>query len=197
MPDEARERVTGIIADLGGGERIRAHTASELFELVYDQLRRLARRYMGRGRAGHTLQPTALVHEAYLKLVDQTRVNWRGRTHFYAVGIQVMRRLLVDHARAHGRRRRGADWRKVTLCEEMAPIPEAGLGPEELLTLDRALQELGRLDEREARVVELRFFGGMKVPEVAEVLGVSTRAVEDDWTHAKAWLKRELAKAME
>ena len=196
MPDETRERVTGIVAELGDGKSVRAHTASELFELVYDQLRQLARRYMSHERVGHTLQPTALVHEAYLKLVDQTRVNWRGRTHFYAVGVQVMRRLLVDHARAHGRRKRGADWRKITLCEGMAPLPDGGLGPEDLLSLDNALRELAKLDEREARVVELRFFGGLTVPEVADVLGVSTRTVEDDWTHAKAWLKRELAKAM-
>ena len=142
----------------------------------------------------HTLQPTALVHEAYLKLVDQTRADWKGRTHFFAVGAQVMRRLLVDHARARGAQKRGAGWRNVTLEEVFSPSEKADLDPEQLLGLNAALERLAELDEREAKVVTLRFFGGLTVEQVAEVLGVSRRTVENDWRHARAWLQLELSR---
>ncbi len=164
----------------------------ELFGLVYGQLRRIAGSFMARERSSHTLQPTALVHEAYLRLVDQERISWRGRTHFFAVGARVMRNILVDHARAHGRDKRGGGWRRVTLSGT-PPFGDSGLDREEVLALDEALRSLAGVDERAARVVELRFFGGLTVPETADLLGVSRRTVEADWTYARAWLLRRLA----
>jgi RNA polymerase sigma factor (TIGR02999 family) len=160
---------------------------------VYDELRRLASAYMSREIPGHTLQPTALVHEAYLKLVDQTRASWKGRTHFFAVGARVMRRLLVDHARERGAVKRGAGWQRVSLCHVPGPSAPLQLDAEQLLTLNAALDRLADVDEREARIVILRFFGGLTVEEVAEVLGVSKRTVEADWRHARAWLQRALS----
>ena len=154
----------------------------------------LARAYLGRERPGHTLQPTALVNEAYIKLVDQTQVDWQGRTHFFAVGARVMRNLLIDHARGRGRAKRGGAWHRVTLAESLTPFTRGELDVDQLLALNEALERLAELDERQGRVVELRFFGGLTVPEVATVLGVSTRTVEGDWTHARAWLRRELSR---
>jgi RNA polymerase sigma-70 factor (ECF subfamily) len=161
--------------------------------LVYDELRQRARALMSRERPGHTLQATALVNEAYMRLVDQTRVSWRGRTHFLAVGAMVMRRILVDHARGQRRDRRGGSQRRVTLSEAFAGPDDRGLGPEELLSLESALEELAALDSRQASVVELRAFGGLTVPEVARNLGVSPTTVEGDWRHARAWLRRRLS----
>ena len=148
---------------------------------------------MSREPSGHTLQPTALVHEAYLKLVDQTRADWKGQTHFFAVGARVMRRLLVDHARERGAEKRGAGWQRVTLSAAFGSDPGEGLAPERLLDLNAALERLAELDEREARVVTLRYFGGLTVEQVAEVLGVSRRTVDNDWRHAQAWLRHELS----
>lgn len=164
---------------------------AELFPLVYAELRRLAAYYLQAERAGHTLQPTALVHEAFVKLVDRKRAGYSGRTHFFSAGAQAMRRILVDHARRRRRAKRGGDWKRVTLSggEEAAA---GALSAEQLLALDEALDKLAHLDERQARVVELRYFGGLTVAEVAEALGVSKRSVEAYWTHARAWLKREL-----
>jgi RNA polymerase sigma factor (TIGR02999 family) len=189
---DEKDRATDLVANLSGEEKSPS-SAEELMPLVYDDLRRRARAYMSRERPGHTLQPTALVHEAYMKLVDQTRVNWRGRTHFFAIGAQAMRRILIDHARGHGRDKRGGDWQRVTLS---APLKsdESGMDLVELLSLDRALEKLAGLDGRQAKIVELRFFAGLKMSEVAEVLGVSKRTVEDDWLHARAWLKHQLSK---
>ena len=167
----------------------------ELFEAVYDPLRNLARRYLGRERREHTLQPTALVHEAYLKLVDQTRVSWKGRTHFFAVGANAMRRILIDHARSHRRAKRGGKWFRVTLSGLQGVPIGPDLDPAQLLALHTALEELARVDERQARVVELRFFAGLSMSEVAEVLGVSKRTADGDWARARAWLERELAGA--
>ncbi|BCS34534.1 DNA-directed RNA polymerase sigma-70 factor [Luteitalea sp. TBR-22] len=158
---------------------------------VYEDLRRLARARLSRERAGHTLQATALVHEAWIRLADHRRVAWQNRSHFLAIAAQCMRRLLVDHARARGRDKRGGDWERVTL-EDVGGHPD-GLDPADVMALDEALEQLGRLDPRQAQVVELRFFGGLSVPEVAEVLGLSRRTIEDDWTHARAWLRRALA----
>jgi RNA polymerase sigma factor (TIGR02999 family) len=189
---DEKAQATDLVARLSEEERSPS-SVEELMPLVYDDLRRRARAYMSRERSGHTLQPTALVHEAYMKLVDQSRVNWRGRTHFFAIGAQAMRRILIDHARGHGREKRGGEWQRVTLS---APLKsdESGLDLDELLILDRALETLAGLDERQAKIVELRFFAGLKMSEVAEVLGVSKRTVEDDWVHARAWLKHELSK---
>jgi RNA polymerase sigma factor (TIGR02999 family) len=189
---DEKAHATDLVAKLSGEEKSPS-SAEELMPLVYDDLRRRARAYMSRERPGHTLQPTALVHEAYMKLVDQSRVNWRGRTHFFAIGAQAMRRILIDHARGHGREKRGGEWQRVTLS---APLKsdESGLDLVELLNLDRALEKLAGLDERQAKIVELRFFAGLKMSEVAEVLGVSKRTAEDDWVHARAWLKHEFSK---
>ncbi len=194
MPGDPRDRVTVIVSDFEAGAK-RAHiSAEELFPLLYDELRRLAGFYMGREQAGHTLQPTALVHEAYLKLVDQTRTGFKGRTHFMAVGAQVMRRLLIDHARKRGAVKRGLGWKRVTLGTGNEAAEAAALGSEELLNLNAALDRLAEVDEREARIVTLRFFGGLSVEEVAEAIGVSRRTVESDWRHARAWLRVELSR---
>ncbi len=192
MESEARAQATVIVGRLSRDPDAASAPAEELMPLVYDELRRLARHYLRGERPGHTLEPTALVHEAYLRLVDQAQDNWRGRTHFFAVGARVMRHLLVDHARGKGRAKRGGDWRRVTLAEG-TPWAASGLDRDDLLALDAAIDKLSRVDEREARVVELRFFAGLKVREVASLLGVSKRTVEDDWAHARVWLRRELA----
>ena len=193
MESEARARATAIVARMTTSREDVSTPAEELLPLVYDELRQLARRYMGRERAGHTLESAALVHEAYLRLVDPAKSNWQGRTHFLAVGARVMRHLLVDHARHRGRAKRGGDWRRVTLAEVAGSPAARQLNHEDLLALDAALEKLARIDEREARIVELRYFAGLKVMEVASLLGVSKRTVEDDWAHARVWLRRELA----
>jgi RNA polymerase sigma factor (TIGR02999 family) len=160
--------------------------------LVYAELRRLARSYLQRERESHTLQPTALVHEAYLRLVDQTRVTWENRAHFFGVAAQLMRRILVDHARARDAVKRGGSAVKLSL-EEGHFRPEASEG--DLLALDEALERLGATDARMSRVVEMRFFGGLSEAETAEVLGISDRTVRRDWQMAKLWLYRELSKS--
>ncbi len=185
------ERITRTLEAMPEDEEGARRAAEELLPQVYDELRRMAGGFMRRERAGHTLDATGLVHEAYLKLADQRRVEWQGRTHFLAVGAQAMRRLLINHAVARKRHKRGGEWDRVTLTG-IGATPD-DLGPEALLSLDRALDELSRLSERQARVVELRYFAGMTADEVAHVLGVSKRTVEGDWTFAKAWLRRELA----
>jgi RNA polymerase sigma factor (TIGR02999 family) len=194
MTRDVAATVTEIVAGLGGGGSADRASAEELLPLVYDELRLLARRYLNRERPGHTLQPTALVHEAYIKLVDQSRVNWQGRTHFFAVGAKVMRNLLIDHARAKGRAKRGGGRHRVTFDEGLTPFASGELDVDQLLAVNEGLDRLAELDPRPARVVELRFFGGLTVPEVALVLGVSQRTIEGDWTHARAWLKRELSR---
>ena len=193
MTSDPKTRVTEIICGLSGTGEVDRATAEELFPVVYDELRRIAKGYMSRETPGHTLQPTALVHEAYLKLVDQSRVDWRGRTHFFAVGAKVMRRVLIDHARTRKRAKRGGDWLRVTLTG-LAGSPLGGdLDPTQLLALHSALEKLAQLDERQARVVELRYFAGLKMSEVAEVLGVSKRTADGDWAKARIWLEQELA----
>jgi RNA polymerase sigma factor (TIGR02999 family) len=181
-----REDVTEVLAQIRGGDK---RAADKLLPLVYDEFRALARHYLSQERANHTLQPTALVHEAYMKLVDQTRVDWQGRSHFFAVAAQAMRRILVDHARSRQREKRGGGRARVMLDEAVALSPQKD---EDVLALDEALEKLAKLDARQAKVVELRFFGGLDVEEVAEALGVSKRTVEGDWTFARAWLSREL-----
>jgi RNA polymerase sigma factor (TIGR02999 family) len=196
MTGDPRDHVTALLASYdeaeGLGSAAREEAAAELLPAVYDELRRLAQTYMTRERGEHSLQATGLVHEAYLRLVRQDRVSWRGRRHFFAVAAQVMRRLLVDHARRRRSHKRGGDWQRVTL-EGLGPLLGHQLAEEELLALDRALERLAALDPRQAEVVELRFFAGLEVAEVAATLGVSKRTVEGEWTHARAWLRRELA----
>jgi len=188
---EARERVTAIVAGWGSGDAPARAALDALVPDLYRELRRMAQWRLGGG--DQTLQATALVHEAYIKLVDQSRVDWQGRTHFKAVAAKVMRNVLVDHVRERGARKRGGDWQRVTLSPAGEPaLPE--MEPEQLLSLHTALERLAEHDERQARVVELRFFGGLKVEEVAEALGISRRTAEGCWTHARAWLRRELSR---
>lgn len=159
--------------------------------LVYDELRGLARQYLQRERRDHTLQATGLVHEAYLRLVDQTATTWRDRAHFFAVAASVMRRVLVDYARAHRAAKRGGALEKIELDEAVALTPERHV---DLVALDDALKDLGAFDPRQSQIVELRFFGGLTVEEVAEVLEISPRTVKREWRLARAWLRREIVK---
>ncbi len=180
------EQTTQILVDLGNGDR---SAAKRLMPLVYDELRGLAGRYMRQERTDHTLQATAIVHEAYLRLIDQSRVDWKGRAHFFAVAAEMIRRVLVDHAREHDAAKRGGGARKVSLTDSVG----ASEGPDiELLCLDAALDELGRLKERHRKVVELRFFGGLNIEETAQVLEVSPQTVRSDWRVARVWLRQRL-----
>jgi RNA polymerase sigma factor (TIGR02999 family) len=156
---------------------------------VYSELRRMAEACMRRERPGHTLQATALVHEAYMKLVGQHSVNWQSRAHFFGVAAQAMRRILVDHARGHIREKRGGGREVVPIEDAIVFSPERS---EEFLALDQALQELAVLDARQAKIVELRYFGGLTVEETAEVMAISSKTVKRDWAVAKAWLHGEL-----
>jgi RNA polymerase sigma factor (TIGR02999 family) len=172
------------------------HPASpdELFPVIYGELRRVAGRYLKRERQNHTLQPTALVHEAWLKLQNERNAQWQGRTHGLALGAQAMRRLLVDHGRHQKREKRGAGVQPIALDDLLKANTTGGVPIEDLLTLEDALTRLEAIDARAAQVISLRFFSGMTSQEVAEYMQVSVRTVESDWTHAKAWLKRELSK---
>jgi RNA polymerase sigma factor (TIGR02999 family) len=162
---------------------------ARLMPLVYEELRRRAADYLRSERPDHTLQATALVHESYMRLVDQNNAGWKSRAHFCSVAAQVMRRILVDHARAHRRQKRGGEWEKVCLEETR----ELGAAREpDLVALDDALRSLAASYPRESEVVELKFFGGMERDEIAEVLNVSTKTVSRDWSFAKAWLRRNL-----
>jgi RNA polymerase sigma-70 factor, ECF subfamily len=164
-----------------------------LFPVIYGELRHVARRYLGRERRNHTLQPTALVHEAWLRLQNDRGGGWEGRTHGLALGAQAMRRLLIDHGRHQKRDKRGGGVQPLAL-DDLLRASETGAVPvEDLLTLEAALTRLEAVDARAAQVVTLRFYSGMSNPEIAEQLRLSLRTVEGDWTFARAWLKRELA----
>ena len=178
--------VTALLVEIANGNQA---AQEKLVPLVYDQLKRLARRYMRRERAGHTLQTTALVHEAYLKLVGQHSPHWQGRAQFYGIAAQLMRRILIDHARRHLREKRGGTQVIVPLEEGLAFTPEHS---EDLLKLDEALDRLSKLDPRQSRIVELRFFGGLSVEETSRFLNVSPITVKRDWAVAKVWLYGEL-----
>ncbi len=162
----------------------------QLFPIVYDELRQLARSHLAHDPLAQHLSATELVHEAYLRLIDQKDVNWQGRTHFFAIGSRVMRRILVDHARAIQAQKRGGGRRRIPLDEQQLLTRRDN---EHVLMLEEALERLEQIDMRQAQIVEMRFFGGMTVEEVAQVLGVSKRTVEGEWTMIRAWLRRELA----
>jgi RNA polymerase sigma factor (TIGR02999 family) len=188
--------ITELLVAWRGGDQ---GALDRLFPLVYDQLRRISRRQLGAERAGHTLSTTALVHEAYLKLVDQTRAEWVDRAQFYAVAARAMRRILVDYARRHRAAKRGGDQERVSLDvpDLGQPLAEAPPGAADeradtLIALDDALARLAEVDERLSRVVECRFFGGLTEEETAVVLGVTARTVRRDWVKAKAWLYRAM-----
>jgi RNA polymerase sigma factor (TIGR02999 family) len=161
----------------------------KLMPVVYDELRRQAARYLRREQAGHTLQTTALINEAYMRLVDQRNVEWQNRAQFFGIAAQMMRRILVDHARTKKRAKRGGSDIKVSLADVTIPIEERDL---DVIALDEALTRLAAIDEQQSRVVELRFFSGLTVEETAEVMGISPATVKRDWSMAKAWLHREL-----
>jgi RNA polymerase sigma-70 factor, ECF subfamily len=186
MPAASAQHVTRLLQAWGHGEDA---ALEELLPLVQQELRRLARRYMFGERPGHTLQTTALVNEAYLRLVNSRQVNWQNRAHFFAISAQLMRRILVDYARTRGSRKRGGGVPKITLDEALMGPQERG---HDLVVLDDALKTLAGVDPRKSKVVELRFFGGLSVEETAEVLKVSPDTVLRDWRLAKAWLAREI-----
>jgi RNA polymerase sigma factor (TIGR02999 family) len=174
--------VTQLLLQLTAGDRA---VLDELLSLIYRELRGLAANYLRRERPDHTLQPTALVHEAYLRLIDQTQVNWQNRAHFFGVAAQMMRRILVDHARAHNAEKRGQEFEKLSLDENIDQAIERSA---ELVALDDALKALAEFDPQKSRIVELRYFGGLSVEETAAVLGVTPVTVKRHWRMAKAWL---------
>lgn len=166
-----------------------AEATDRLFLFVYDELRLLAASHMRRQRANHTLQPTALANEVFLRLVDQTQVDWKNRAHFMAVAAMAMRQILIKHARAKNAAKRGGGWQRITLANAVSKNQESEF---DIVALDDALTELSQLSERQSKVIELRFFGGLTIKETAEALGVGTTTVEDDWHAARAWLAIKL-----
>ena len=183
--DTSRGDVTMLLRELKNGNQ---HAEEKLIPLVYNELRKLAGGYMRRERSDHTLQATALVHEAYLKLIEQ-HVDWQGRAHFFGIAAQMMRRILIDHARAHLRDKRGGGAIEVQLEDAVVFAPERA---SELLRLDASLDRLAKRDERQGKIVELRFFAGLTVEETAKVLGISDKTVKREWSMAKAWLHGDL-----
>jgi RNA polymerase sigma-70 factor (ECF subfamily) len=186
MSDQPASSVTELLAKARSGD---SSALADMFPLIYDELRRLAQLQLRREPDGHTLTPTALVHEAYMRLIDYTRTEWAGRAHFMAVAATAMRRILVDHARGHRSLKRGGGLRRVS-------IDAVELGTEEraelLIAIDEALERLKELEPRQAQVVECRFFGGMTEEETAAALGIGLRTVKRDWAKAKSWLHRDI-----
>ena len=194
MPTGGPAEITVLLKAWGAGDQ---NALNQLTPLVYSELRRMARRYMRNERAGNTLQTTALINEAYLRLVDVQSAGWQDRAHFFAMSAQLMRRILVDAARARGTVKRGGLGVRVdhTTAVNLDEIPEVGRSAE-LVSLDDALSALAEIDPRKARVIELRFFGGLSVEETARVLGISPQSVLRDWKLARVWLKREMRKGI-
>lgn len=186
MKSHPPHEITQLLAEWSDGNQ---SALDELYPLVYDELHKLARRYMSRERKGHTLQTTALINEAYVRLVDQRNVHWTNRSHFFAISAQIMRRILIDHARRHAYAKRGGGARQVSL--EEAAIVASNTGSE-LIRLDEALKSLAERDPRRSRVVELRYFGGLNNEEIAGILHVSENTVTRDWNMARAWLYHQL-----
>ena len=183
------KQITEILLEWSNGKQ---EALDALLPLVYDELHRQASRYLRRERIGHTLQTTALIHETYLKLIDQREVNWQNRAHFFGVAAQAMRRILVDYAKARHREKRGGAGENLPL--EAATLAVSGEKGIDLEALDEALTRLAEFDERQASIVELRYFSGLSVEETAEVLHVSPATVKNDWKSAKAWLYQEITK---
>jgi len=183
----SQEGVTRLLAEWGKGDQA---ALEKLTPLIYGELKRLAARYLRRERSDHTLEATALVHEAYLRLIDQRHVVWQNRAHFFGVAAQAIRRILVDYARGRHAAKRGAGAVKLSL-EDVVETPRQR--PLDLVALDDALEDLAKMDPQQSRVVELRFFAGLSIEETAEVLGISPATVKRDWTAAKAWLHRDLS----
>jgi RNA polymerase sigma factor (TIGR02999 family) len=190
MP-QTPQNVTELLIGWSKGDKEALDT---LVPLVYDELRRQASRYLRRERVGHTLQTTALIHEAYLRLVDQKNVHWQNRAHFFGIAAQLMRRILVDHARTKKRAKRGGSNIRVSFDEANAMVQGQDL---DIVALDEALHRLAEIDEQQNRIVELRFFSGLTVEETAEVLGISPATVKRDWSVAKAWLHREITRELD
>lgn len=188
MSREDQPNITQLLIELTDGNQA---AVNDILPLIYTELRKLAGGYLRRERGNHTLQPTALVHEAYMKLIDQTQVKWQNRAHFFGIAAQVMRRILLDYARQHKAEKRGGVDENVAL--EEGSIIVQGEKSAELLALDEALENLAKIDEMKAKIVELRYFGGLSVEETAEVLGVSAITVKRHWRMAKAWLYGQLA----
>ncbi|HEX3102421.1 MAG TPA: sigma-70 family RNA polymerase sigma factor [Pyrinomonadaceae bacterium] len=188
QPDLKAPEITQMLRECSDGNKA---AWNDLLPLVYDELHRQAARYLRKERPGHTLQTTALIHEAYLKLIDQRCVNWESRTHFFAIAAQAMRRILVDYARATHRKKRGGDDIKVSLNEGVLAAAEDR--SVDLIALDEALNKLAERDEQQARIVELRYFSGMTLEETAEALHIARATVASDWSMAKVWLFRELS----
>ena len=187
MSDELQHEVTQILHEWSDGD---ADAPARLMPLVYNELRRQARNYLAKERGSHTLQPTALVHEAYLRLVNQTRISWQNRAHFFGIAANMMRRVLVDHARAHASEKRGGAAVRLSIEDIQIPLEQRA---SDLIALDDALEKLAQFDDRKAKIVELRFFGGLTDEEIAEVLNVSSRTVLREWKTARLWLYRELS----
>jgi len=183
------KEITGMLHDWSDGKQEALDT---LLPLVYDELHRQAARFLRRERIGHTLQTTALIHETYLKLIDQRHVNWQNRAHFFGIAAQAMRRILVDYAKARHREKRGGADENLPL--EAATLAVSGEREIDLEELDQALTRLAAMDERQASIVELRYFGGLSIEETAEVLRISQATVKSDWKLAKAWLYQEISK---
>ena len=184
--NSSSQDVTQLLVELTKGNK---EAASKLIPLVHDELHRLARRQMRGERTDHTLQATALLNEAYLKLIENRPLQWQNRAHFFAVAAQIMRRILIDHARSHLRQKRGGGQKMVTLNEGLVFSPEQSM---ELLQLDQSLDRLAQLDPRQSKIVEMRFFAGLTVEETAEVLHISPKTVKREWSIAKAWLHGDL-----
>jgi RNA polymerase sigma-70 factor (ECF subfamily) len=185
--DGSPNEVTQLLVAWSDGDQA---ARDQLMSVVYEELHRLARRYMRSESPGHTLQTSALVNEAFLRLVDQRNVRWQNRSHFFAIAAQMMRRILVDYARSRSYAKRGGGARALTLDEELIVSDERS---DEVVAVHEALEELAKFDARKSQIVELRFFGGLSIDETAEVLGVSPGTVMSDWTMAKAWLRREIS----
>jgi RNA polymerase sigma factor (TIGR02999 family) len=182
----SRGQVTELLQLWRDGDKA---AMDKLLPIVYDELRRLAASFFRRERLNHTLQPTALVHEAYLHLVDQSRPGWENRAHFFGAAAQLMRRILIDHARSHNAAKRGGGEIRVSLADDVATTGQREL---DLIVLDEALDELTALDAEQGRIVEMRYFGGLSIEETAEALGVSPATVKREWSTAKAWLYRRM-----